>query len=155
MPRRRFNPHDIERLKRDATKLKKRLRLTHTAALNRLAIAAGYASFEELRLHSVPAAPTRDAVAPASIVRFLLDDKDTVGFSDSDLEARGFARDDAFLEALIHERHGADAWDFPSWDCIRVLHPPSSDPAEVIAHIQETFFFPPDELWIGDQHFRP
>ena len=83
-----------------------------------------------------------------------MDSKDTEGMTDEFLQSRGFARDAEFFDTLSEMNDpDEDEWEDDSWmfDIIRFIESPSDDIRVILKRIEETFFHPPEDIWIGDK----
>jgi hypothetical protein len=151
MSQRIFTTVELENLKREAKKIRKRDGIPHVEALNRIAVREGFASWWQLQHLSGKAQPASRSI-PRPIVRFVMDPKDTDGFDDEFLESRGFARDEDFTDKVAAEQYPDEPWEASGMIAVfRFIEWPSDDFGVILKRIQETFFFPPDEIWFGDE----
>ena len=152
MSKRTFTATELENLKREAKKLRKGEGIPHVEALNRIAVREGFESWWHLQHLSGLKVEPAPSSAPRPIVRFVMDPKDTQDMDDEFLESRGFARDEEFTDKLATEKYPDEPWEASTWiAAFRFIEWPSDDFGVILKRIQETFFFPPDEIWIGDK----
>jgi hypothetical protein len=145
MSKRTFTAVEIEALKREAKKLRKREGIQHVAALDRIAVREGFESWWHLQhLSSLQTRPSsRDTERP--VVRFVMNPKDVDDMDDASFEPRGFKREWEY-PAKIDE-----GWDSAEIAVFRFTEWPGEDLGVALKRIEETFFFPPDEIWVGDK----
>lgn len=152
MSKRTFTATELENLKREAKKLRKREVIPHVEALDRIAVREGFESWWHLQHFSnLKAGPALNNT-PRPIIRFVMDPKHTDDMDDEFLESRGFARDEEFAEKLAEMKDPDEPWEAAAWiAAFRFIKWPSDDMGVILKRIEETFFFPPDELWVGDK----
>ncbi|RKG72761.1 hypothetical protein D7W82_39485 [Corallococcus sp. CA049B] len=156
MPNRVYTAADIESFKREAKKIRKREKITHVRALDRIAEREGYPSWWHLQKSS--ASPSgADAVlnspdAAPTLVRFTVDPKDAESFDEERLAERGIVEDFDFGDFLAEQEE--EPWEFSTWEqTFRFTDWTSKSPEEIVEKVRETFFFPPRRLWIGGKEF--
>lgn len=152
MSKRTFTATELEKLKREAKSLRKREGIQHVEALDRIAVREGFESWWHLQHLSGLNAVSASRSTPHPIIRFVMDQKDTYDKDDEFLASRGFARDEEFAEKLAEIMDPDEPWEASSWIAVfRFIDWPSDDFNVILKRIEEAFFFPPDQIWIGDK----
>lgn len=140
----KYTQHQIDRLKREAKKLRKTGDLTHVQALDQIAEREGFPSWWHLQ-HGAGVREDLD------LVRFSIDPKDTESITESELAKAGIAEDPEFLEFLVQQEEDPEAaMDLYTWErAYRFKSWRTTDLDEIVEKVREVFFFPPVRVWVG------